>query len=58
MSEEVIRLVEVYVDAVRRNDADALPFHPESPRLFRNPYAFRKGQSGNLKDGPRALEQS
>jgi SnoaL-like domain len=29
LREEVIRVVETYFDAVRRNDADALPLHPD-----------------------------
>ena len=48
MREEVIRVVERYIDAVRRNDADALPLHPDI--VFESPLgryegiaAFRKG---------------
>jgi limonene-1,2-epoxide hydrolase len=48
MRAEVIRIVETYIDAVRRNDADALPLHPDI--LFESPLssiqgaaAFRKG---------------
>jgi hypothetical protein len=29
MREEMIRVVETYIDAVCRNDADALPLHPD-----------------------------
>ena len=48
MTNEVIRVVETYIDAVRRNDADALPLHPDV--VFESPLgryeglsAFRKG---------------
>ena len=48
MREEVIRVVEAYIDAVRRNDADGLPLHPDV--LFEGPLnriqgvaAFQKG---------------
>jgi hypothetical protein len=38
MRHDVIRVVETYIDAVRRNDADSLPLHPgvvfESPRVL------------------------
>lgn len=48
MREDVIRVVETYIDAVRRNDADALPVHPgvvfESPLgRYEGIAAFRKG---------------
>lgn len=48
MRDEVIRIVEKYIDAVRRNDADALPLHPdvvfESPLgRYQRVAAFRKG---------------
>jgi len=48
MREDVIRVVETYIDAVRRNDADALPLHPdvvfESPLgLYQGIAAFQKG---------------
>jgi hypothetical protein len=29
MREQVIQIVEQYIDAVRRNDAAALPLHPD-----------------------------
>jgi len=48
MREDVIRVVETYIDAVRRNDAEALPLHPDV--VFESPLgrydglaAFRKG---------------
>jgi hypothetical protein len=48
MREEVVRVVETYIDAIRRNDADALPLHPDI--VFESPLgryegiaAFRKG---------------
>ena len=48
MRKHVIRVVESYIDAVRRNDADALPLHPDV--VFESPLgryegiaAFRKG---------------
>jgi len=48
MREETIRVVETYIDAVRRNDADALPLHRdivfESPLgRYQGIAAFRKG---------------
>jgi hypothetical protein len=30
MREHVIQVVEKYIDAVRRNDASALPLHPDA----------------------------
>jgi hypothetical protein len=48
MRDEVIRVVQTYVDAVQRNDPEALPLHPEV--VFESPLgwyeglaAFRKG---------------
>jgi hypothetical protein len=48
MRQDVIRVVESYIDAVRRNDADALPLHPDV--VFESPLnrmqgipAFKKG---------------
>jgi hypothetical protein len=48
MRDDVIRVVETYIDAVRRNDADSLPLH--SDVVFESPLgryeglaAFRKG---------------
>jgi hypothetical protein len=48
MREEVVQVVETYIDAVRRNDADALPLHPDV--VFESPLgrydgliSFRKG---------------
>ncbi len=48
MREEVIRIVEAYIDAVRNNDIDAIPIHSdvvfESPiRNIRGVANFRKG---------------
>jgi len=48
MRDHVIRIVETYIDAVRRNHPDALPLHPDV--VFESPLgryegiaAFRKG---------------
>ena len=41
MRDDVIRLVESYIDAVRRNDADALPLHPDV--VFESPLNSIKG---------------
>jgi hypothetical protein len=35
MREQVIQVVEQYIDAVRHNDASALPFHPDDRAEFR-----------------------
>ena len=50
MREEVIRVVEAYINAIRNNDTDALRLHPDV--LFESPFssirgitAFRKGLS-------------
>jgi SnoaL-like domain len=48
MREDVIRVVETYIDAVRRNAPDALPLHPdvvfESPLgRYQGLAAFQKG---------------
>ena len=48
MRDNVIRVVETYIDAVRRNDPDALPLHPtvsfESPLgRYQGLAAFQKG---------------
>jgi limonene-1,2-epoxide hydrolase len=48
MREDVIRIVEAYIDAVRKNDMDAVPLHSdvvfESPvRSIRGIANFRKG---------------
>jgi hypothetical protein len=48
MREEVIQVVEKYIDAVRRNDASALPLHPNAVCEFpTNTYhgaaSFKKG---------------
>jgi hypothetical protein len=48
MREEVIRIVEAYIDGVRKNDLDAVPLHSdvvfESPvRSIRGIANFRKG---------------
>jgi hypothetical protein len=48
MREEVIRVVETYIDAVRRNDPGALPLHPDvefvSPLgTYKGVPAFEKG---------------
>ena len=41
MREQVIRAVEAYIDAVRRNDADALPLH--SDVVFESPLGRYEG---------------
>lgn len=48
MRDDVIRVVEAYIDAVRRNDANSLPLHPDavftSPlNVYRGIAAFREG---------------
>jgi limonene-1,2-epoxide hydrolase len=48
MREDVLRIVEAYIDAVRKNDMDAVPLHSdvvfESPvRSIRGIADFRKG---------------
>ena len=48
MREDVIRVVETYIDAVRRNDPESLPLHPdvsfESPLgRYQGLAAFQKG---------------
>ena len=48
MRDDVIRVVETYIDAVRRNDAAAVPLHPdvvfESPLgRYQGLAAFQKG---------------
>src|SRR3984893_9185000 len=48
MREQVIQVVEQYIDAVRRNDASALPLHPDAvcefpTNTYRGAESFRKG---------------
>ena len=48
MREEVLRIVEAYIDGIRKNNIDAVPVHPdvvfESPvRSIRGIANFRKG---------------
>jgi len=46
MREQVIQVVEQYIDAVRHNDASALPLHPDAVCEFptyRGAASFRKG---------------
>src|ERR1700730_16327632 len=45
---QVIQIVEKYIDAVRRNDASALPLHPDavcefSTNTYRGAASFRQG---------------
>jgi len=54
MRDGVIRVVETYIDAVRRNDADSLPLH--SDVVFESPLgryegvaSFRKGLAGFVR---------
>ena len=47
MHEHTLRITEQYIDAVRRNDADALPLHPDVVAVFplnsyRGAEAYRK----------------
>ena len=41
MREEVIRIVETYIDAVRRNAPDSLPLHPDA--VFESPLGRYQG---------------
>jgi ketosteroid isomerase-like protein len=48
MREQVIQVVEAYMDAVRRNDATALPLHPDAicefpTSTYRGAASFREG---------------
>ena len=48
MREQVIQVVEKYIDAVRRNDASALPLHPDAvcefpTNTYRGVASFRQG---------------
>ena len=48
MREQVIQVVEQYIDAVRHNDAPALPLHPDAvcefpTNTYRGAASFRKG---------------
>jgi ketosteroid isomerase-like protein len=48
MREQVIQVVEQYIDAVRRHDASALPLHPDAvcefpTTTYRGAESFRKG---------------
>jgi len=48
MREQVIDVVERYIDAVRRNDASALPLHPDAicefpTNIYRGVVSFRQG---------------
>ena len=48
MREQTLRIVEQYIDAVRRNDPAALPLHPEMVGIFptstyRGAEAYRQG---------------
>ena len=48
MREQVIQVVEQYIDAVRHNDASALPLHPDAvcefpTNTYRGEASFRKG---------------
>ena len=49
MREQVIQVVEQYIDAVRRNDASALPLHPDAVCEFpTNTYrALRRFSGGS-----------
>jgi ketosteroid isomerase-like protein len=48
MREQVIQVVEKYIDAVRRNDASALPLHPDAvcefpTNTYRGAASFQQG---------------
>ena len=48
MREEVVRVVEAYIDAVRRNDVAALPLHPDAvcefpTSTYRGADSFKEG---------------
>jgi len=48
MREQVIQVVEQYIDAVRRNDASALPLHPDAvcefpTNTYRGAASFQQG---------------
>jgi hypothetical protein len=48
MREQVIQVVEKYIDAVRRNDASALPLHPDAvcefpTNMYRGAASFQQG---------------
>ena len=48
MREQVIQVVEKYIDAVRRNDASALPLHPDAvcefpTNTYRGAASFQEG---------------
>jgi ketosteroid isomerase-like protein len=48
MREQAIQVVEQYIDAVRHNDASALPLHPDAvcefpTNTYRGAASFRKG---------------
>lgn len=48
MREQVLRVVERYIDAVRRNDASTLPLHPDAvcefpTSTYRGAASFRRG---------------
>src|SRR4051812_21138576 len=48
MREEVVKVVERYIDAVRHNDVGALPLHPDAvcefpTNTYRGAAAFREG---------------
>ena len=48
MRKQVVRVVEQYIDAVRRNDAAALPLHPDAvcefpTNTYRGAAAFQQG---------------
>jgi len=48
MREQVIQIVEQYIDAVRHHDASALPLHPDAvcefpTNTYRGAESFRKG---------------
>ena len=48
MREQVIQVVEQYIDAVRRNDGFALPLHPDAVCDFQYPVDFGNCEPARL----------
>jgi hypothetical protein len=48
MRDDVIRVVETYIDAVRRNDANGLPLHPDV--VFESPLGRYEGLAAFQKE--------
>ena len=53
MRDRVIQVVEQYLDAVRRNDASALPLHPDAVCVFpTNTYRVLRRFGGGSMTSP------